>query len=80
MNKGCTLAPELIFHDCCVEHDINYQSEMPRDVADEIFYQCMKDATYQYTDALVVSIGLLAAFIYYKGVRLFGWMFRKKNI
>lgn len=61
---GCTLAPDIDFICCCVEHDFIYWQGgtiEERREADMVFRQCIIDKGHPYL-----------ANVYYAGVRIFG--------
>ena len=60
---GCTMAPDLVFSDCCVDHDIYYATTIiDRHEADKRLRKC------------IAARGFPAlSWVYWLGVRLFGW-------
>lgn len=63
----CSFVPDLNVGECCLIHDLAYQqggTEADRRRADVEFRRCVR-----------MKNGPLVAWIYYSGVRLFGWLF-----
>lgn len=64
---GCSFAPDFNFRDCCVQHDYDYaehhrESEEKRAEIDNEMRLCIK-----------CRAGAIVAWIYWAGVRAFGW-------
>ena len=75
-SDGCSGVPELIFHDCCVQHDKDYYNKIGRLKADRKFRDNMYREVVKYPCDAKTSIAYLdIADAYYLGVRLFGWIF-----
>lgn len=71
--RGCTVVPDLDFHCCCVDHDLAYErggTRSDRLRADKEFLKCMLERDDKYRPM---------AYVYYAGVRAFGWMFWRKK-
>jgi hypothetical protein len=71
MCYGCSYTPDFNFYDCCSMHDIDYDkggTKQERKKADQYLRDCIKAHGHPYK-----------AYIYYMGVRLFGWMFFNKK-
>jgi len=65
VSDGCTMAPDLTFSDCCYEHDIYYVTgAVNRKEADRCLRKCIAAKGFP-----------VLAWIYWLGVRLFGWVF-----
>ena len=67
LGEQCSFVPDLDVGECCADHDIAYQiggSETDRGDADLAFRTCIRSEGRP-----------IVAFIYYWGVRLFGWLF-----
>ncbi len=63
MTDGCTMAPDLEFSECCVEHDLNYCTiENTREQADHKLRICIYENGYP-----VLSV------LYWITVRIVGW-------
>jgi len=62
VSDGCSLAPDLVFFDCCEQHDIDYSTNVKRRIADNKLRQCIKATGFPFL-----------AWIYWVGVRLGGW-------
>lgn len=65
--NGCTLVPDFDFKDCCDAHEICYcigGDSAARIACDVALRQCIKDKGHT-----------IRAWIYYRGVRDFGWAF-----
>ena len=63
----CSFVPDLNVADCCRKHDMAYQqggNEMDRLMADFEFRECILEKN-----------SPIVAAIYFRGVRLFGWLF-----
>jgi hypothetical protein len=64
MSDGCTFAPDMVFYDCCVEHDIDYSTgTVNRAEADRKLRVCIRAKGYP-----------ILCWVYWLGVRLFGWV------
>ena len=73
---GCTAAPELWYHDCCVEHDRTYATgedaggvHVTRAQADASFRACLRRC------APGIVSGLMLPWVYWLAVRAFGWRY-----
>ena len=71
----CTLWFEGFWSDCCKAHDLAYDTQIPRAIADADLATCVVLAAYSPGAALV---GVIAAGIMFIGVRVFGWKYYKK--
>lgn len=67
---GCTASPDFNFgSDCCAEHDIHYQEQsISRSEADKRLRECIQKKGY-----------VALPWIYWLGVRMFGWKFWNKH-
>lgn len=67
---GCTAVPDFDFgSDCCGEHDYHYQDRtITRAEADRRLRDCLRKKGY-----------VVLPWIYWAGVRVFGWCFWKKR-
>ena len=72
-SDGCTGVPDFIFFPCCRDHDYEYSpwGRVSRWIADLRFFKCMKELLEQeeWTDWWEEFL----PYIYFAGVRLFGW-------
>ena len=67
LGEQCSFAPDLDIGQCCTVHDVAYQtggSEFQRWIADRKFRNCIRAEGRPFV-----------AWIYYLGVRWFGWIF-----
>ena len=67
LGERCSFAPDFDIGDCCAVHDMAYQtggSALDRWIADREFRDCIR-----------AEGRPLIAWIYYRGVRWFGWIF-----
>ena len=71
----CTLWFEGFWSDCCKAHDLAYDTQIPRAIADADLATCVVLAANSPGTALV---GAIAAGIMFIGVRVFGWKYYKK--
>ena len=71
----CTLWFEGFWSDCCKAHDLAYDTQIPRAIADADLVTCVALAAGTPGAAWV---GVLAAGAMFVGVRVFGWKFYKK--
>ena len=62
VSDGCSLAPDLVFFDCCEQHDLDYSTNVKRATADKKLCLCIRDTGHP-----------VLARIYWIGVRLGGW-------
>jgi hypothetical protein len=63
-SDGCTMAPDLVFYDCCVAHDIYYATDIvSRKEADRHLKMCIAATGYKFLSR-----------VYYLAVRIYGWI------
>lgn len=64
VTDGCTMSPDLVFSECCVDHDVNYATgEINRKEADRELRKCISSKGYPFL-----------CWVYWLGVRLAGWI------
>ena len=64
VTDGCSMSPDMVFSECCVEHDIDYATGfVSRADADLKLRECIKAKGFP-----------ILCYVYWIGVRLFGWM------
>ncbi len=63
-SDGCTMAPDLVFYDCCVSHDVFYATgEVSRAEADRQLKRCIHSKGHKFL-----------SLIYWLAVRVYGWI------
>ena len=70
-SNGCSFVPDHNnqVHTCCDQHDEDYANpDIKRAIADKSLYTCIKSTGHP-----------KLAWLYYRGVRMFGWLFRQNN-
>ena len=69
---GCTMAPDLVFYDFCVEHDVYYATgEVNRTEADKILRKRIQEVG----DNSIQRFGYwILGWVYWLGVRAYGWV------
>jgi len=72
-SDGCSNAPDLNFRECCEKHDFDYRNYeitgITRVQADKCMRECMRKKWSLF----------IAPWIYWTGVRCFGWIAWNKN-
>jgi hypothetical protein len=64
MTDGCSFVPDMVFCECCVEHDVDYSTgTVTREEADKKLRECIKAEGYP-----------ILCWAYWLGVRIFGWV------
>lgn len=71
----CTLWFEGFWSDCCKAHDLAYDMQIPRAIADADLTTCVALAT---NSPGAAWVGAIAAGVMFVGVRVFGKRFYKK--
>jgi hypothetical protein len=68
----CTLWFEGWWSHCCAAHDLAYDTEVVRAVADADLASCVINAS---SNPVLAVVGLGVGGLMFLGVRLFGWRF-----
>ena len=71
----CTLFPEGWWSHCCALHDLAYESQAGRAVADTALFQCVADSG---STTLLLGVSGLIGGVMYLGVLTFGRYFYNK--
>lgn len=71
----CTLWFEGFWSDCCKAHDLAYDMQIPRTIADADLASCVALAA---SSPGAAWVGAITAGVMFVGVRVFGWKFYKK--
>lgn len=61
-SDGCSMAPDLVFFECCERHDVDYITNVKRPEADKRLRECIKSTGHP-----------ILSWVYWAGVRLGGW-------
>ena len=64
VTDGCSMSPDMVFCECCIEHDVVYATGIvSRARGDAALRDCIKKKGFP-----------ILSWVYWIGVRLFGWV------